>query len=263
MQPFWSLTTILVSMGVLALVESILPFKERGAWRRGHLAANLALTAGMLALNLFLTGVLVVGLHAARARGFGLLAGHPLSTAIVMAIGIVALDLATWVAHWSMHRIPAMWRVHSVHHADPMVDVTTSFRMHPLEGMWRFGFILVPAMLLGLPMKVVAVYRLVSAVNGLLEHTNVAVRSSVDRALSIVVVTPNMHKLHHSRNLAESGTNYGNIFALFDRVLGTFTSTDRAATVEYGLDGHDAAEPQRLVELIRMPFRRARTLPSS
>jgi sterol desaturase/sphingolipid hydroxylase (fatty acid hydroxylase superfamily) len=260
----WTLAAIFALMAILALVESVLPFRERGAWRRGQLAANLGLCGLTIGFNTVLNAALVLGVETARSHGFGLLTDRALPPVLLVAIGLIALDFCTWAAHWSMHRIPWMWRVHSVHHADPMVDVSTSYRQHPLESMWRVAFVLGPAVLLGLPLEAVALWRLLSAVNALLEHVNSRIGMAADRALSWLFVTPNVHKVHHSRSPAESDTNFGNLFSIFDRALGLFTTGDRAATVEYGLDGHPAAEPQHFAELIHMPFRRPRTFePSS
>jgi sterol desaturase/sphingolipid hydroxylase (fatty acid hydroxylase superfamily) len=135
-----------------------------------------------------------------------------------------------------MHRVPALWRVHRVHHSDRFVDVTTTLRQHPLETLLRFLFIMVTALPLGLPVAAVAAYRLLSVINALFEHANLRLWQPLDGLLSLVVVTPNMHKVHHSRFQPETDSNYGNILSLFDRAFRTFTPTERSARVEYGLD---------------------------
>jgi sterol desaturase/sphingolipid hydroxylase (fatty acid hydroxylase superfamily) len=135
------------------------------------------------------------------------------------------------------------------------VDVTTALRFHPLETLWRFIFIVVPAWLLGLPVGAVAIYRVVSVWVALLEHMNVKLWQPLDSALSLVVGTPNMHKVHHSRLAIETNTNYGNIFSLFDRVLGTFTPSSAARFVDYGLTGYDEPSSQQFRALLHLPFR--------
>ena len=123
---------------------------------------------------------------------------------------------------------PALWRFHRVHHSDPFVDVTTSFRTHPVEIAWRHLWLFVTVWILGVPAAAVVVFRVLSAVNGIFEHANIRVRPAVDTALSWVWVTPQMHKVHHSRDQAETDTNYGNLLALPDRLFGTFVPTKRA-----------------------------------
>jgi len=235
-----SLAILLAAMGLLAGVEILAPFRQRGGWRRDHLGANLGLTAATLALNLGLGALLVADRRAPSLA--------------VLVVGIVALDFSTYVAHRLMHRLPALWRVHRVHHADPLVDVTTAYRQHPLETLVRFAFLAGPAWALGLPAATILAYRLLSTGNALLEHANLKLWQPLDGALSLAVVTPNMHKVHHSRQRDETDSNYGNIFALFDRVFRTFTPTARAGRVDYGLEGYDAVDAQRLGALIRLPF---------
>jgi sterol desaturase/sphingolipid hydroxylase (fatty acid hydroxylase superfamily) len=135
------------------------------------------------------------------------------------------------------------------------VDVTTTTRQHPIEGLWRFPFIMTPAWALGVPVEAVAIYRGVSALVALTEHMNVKLWEPLDRALSLLVCTPNMHKLHHSRLAIETDSNYGNILSLFDRVFGTFTPPSPARCIEYGLAGYDDAGSQQLGALLRLPFR--------
>jgi sterol desaturase/sphingolipid hydroxylase (fatty acid hydroxylase superfamily) len=240
-------------MVLLALVESVFPFR-RSEWRRGHLAANLGLTAATITLNFVFGAATAGGAEALRARGFGLGAGGTPSLLLLVA-GVALLDLSTYAAHRLMHAT-ALWRVHRVHHADPFVDVTTAYRQHPLETLVRAAFIAVPAWTLGLPAATIAAYRVLSAANALAEHANVRVWPRLDAALSLLFVTPNMHKVHHSRRPPETDSNYGNLLALYDRLLGTFTPSARSADVQYGLDGYDTCERQGLGALLRAPFER-------
>jgi sterol desaturase/sphingolipid hydroxylase (fatty acid hydroxylase superfamily) len=181
--------------------------------------------------------------------------GAALPPLALLLLGIALLDASTWACHRLMHRLPALWSVHRVHHSDPLVDVTTTTRQHPLEGLCRFLFIMAPAWALGVPAEAVASYRVLSALVGLAEHMNVKLWEPLDRALSLLVCTPNMHKLHHSRLQIETDSNYGNILSLFDRVFGTFTPPSPARAIDYGLAGFDDAASQRLGALLRLPFR--------
>jgi sterol desaturase/sphingolipid hydroxylase (fatty acid hydroxylase superfamily) len=181
-------------------------------------------------------------------------AGLPVAAQAVA--GIFVLDFAYgYLAHRLMHASPLLWRFHRVHHSDAFVDVTTSYRTHPVEGVWRYLFMLGPIWLLGIPAAAVAVYRALSIVNGILEHTNVRMPVRLDSRLTAAWVTPNMHKVHHSIDPRETDSNYGNIFSLHDRILGTFTTSERAVEVVYGL-GDDEAARATAFGLLAMPLRR-------
>jgi sterol desaturase/sphingolipid hydroxylase (fatty acid hydroxylase superfamily) len=128
----------------------------------------------------------------------------------------------------------------------------------------RYGFMAAFAIAAGAPPGAFAVYRVWSALNGLLEHANLRVPGRLDTVLSSVVTTPNMHKVHHSRRAVETNTNYGNIFSIFDRLCATFTPSVRGTRITYGLDGFDEAALQSTVGLLAWPFReRGEPIPSA
>jgi sterol desaturase/sphingolipid hydroxylase (fatty acid hydroxylase superfamily) len=247
---------ILVGMALLSILETLLPYVRKPDWRRRHRAPNLALVALTLSLNFaFNAGAVLVSVWLAE-RGFGLLAGAALPPLAMILLGILVLDGATYACHRLLHRLPPLWRAHRVHHSDPLVDVTTTTRQHPIEGLWRFLFIMTPAWALGAPAQAVAIYRGISALVALTEHMNVKLWEPLDRALSWLVVTPNMHKVHHSRLPIETDSNYGNILSGFDRLFGTFTPPSPTRRVDYGLAGYDDPASQRLGALLRLPLRR-------
>src|SRR5262245_304630 len=246
---------ILAVMAVVALLETALPLHARGRWHRAHLGPNLALTFITFATNILFNGVLVMMLVWLQTRGFGLLNVFELPSLTTVLVVVLVLDFSFYVAHMSMHRIPALWRVHRVHHSDPVVDVTTTIRQHPGEGVIRYTFLAAFAVALGAGPAAFAVYRSWSAINALLEHANIRVPLWLDSVLSIVTTWPNMHKFNHSRTATETNTNYGNIFSLFDRLFFTFTPSIRGVNVRYGLDGFDDPAAQTTAGLLAMPFR--------
>jgi sterol desaturase/sphingolipid hydroxylase (fatty acid hydroxylase superfamily) len=250
-----SAAAILAGMALLSVLETLLPYVRREEARSQRRTANLALIFLTLGLNFAFNAGAVLLAGWLGAQGFGLLAGAALPGAATLGIALVALDGSTWVCHRLLHAIPALWRVHRVHHSDPLVDVTTTLRQHPIEGLVRFGFIVAPAWALGLPAEAVASYRALSALVGLAEHMNVRLWDPLDRALSWLACTPNMHKLHHSRRPLETDSNFGNLFSLYDRVFRTFLPPSPARTVEYGLAGLDDPGSQKLGALLRLPMR--------
>ena len=250
-----TLGVILAAMAAVALLETAIPLQARGRWNRAHLGPNLALTFMTFATNVLFNGALVMALHSNR---FGLLHWFALRPPVTVVIVVVVLDFSFYVAHVAMHRIPSFWRFHRVHHSDPAVDVTTTIRQHPGEGVIRYAFMAAFASALGASPGTFGVYRMWSALNGLLEHANIRVPGWLDRGLSLVTTWPNMHKVHHSRSASETDTNYGNIFSLFDRVFRTFTPARQGANVRYGLDGFDDPVTQTTAGLLAVPFRDTR-----
>jgi len=252
---FTSALALVFAMGVLALVELAVPLLGRDRTEPRRLRANLGLTAITLLSNWGLASFAAVLALSLSIEGGGLLGSLKLPLALLVAITIPTLDLATYLAHRSMHALPSLWRVHRVHHADAFLDVTTTFRQHPLETLWRFVWVVVPVWALGLPALGVLAYRLASALQAILEHANVRLWRPLE-PISLLWVTPNMHKVHHSRALPQTDSNYGNLFSVFDRAFGTFRRTDEAYGVVYGLDDVDPARSASLLDLLRLRFDR-------
>src|SRR5262245_59698069 len=246
---------ILATMAVVALLETVIPLHARGRWHGAHLGPNLALTFITFATNIVFNVALVMTLMRLRSAGLGVLHMFELPPLVTVLVAVLVLDFSFYVAHVAMHRIPSFWRFHRVHHSDPVVDVTTTIRQHPGEGVIRYAFMGAFAVALGASPGAFAVYRAWSALNGLLEHANVRVPLWLDSVLSLVTTWPNMHKVHHSRTAAETNRNYGNIFSIFDRLFFTFTPSERGASVSYGLDGFDDPAAQTTAGLLAMPFR--------
>jgi sterol desaturase/sphingolipid hydroxylase (fatty acid hydroxylase superfamily) len=243
---------LVLAMALLSLVEAVLPLRARGKANDRRSQVNWTLTILVFALNWLLPApAAFVGLIASPSGLAGRLTS---SVSLRVLASIVILDLFTYAAHVSMHRVPMLWRFHRVHHCDPFVDVSTTYRFHPLETLWRFTWTLVPGLLLGLPAEGIVAYRLLSAINGLLEHTNLSIGGLVDRALSWIVVTPNMHKVHHSMDRRDTDSNYGNIFAVYDRLFRTFSPGDRAHRVVYGLRGVHSDRASSLLGVLTLPF---------
>jgi sterol desaturase/sphingolipid hydroxylase (fatty acid hydroxylase superfamily) len=164
------------------------------------------------------------------------------------------LELHEELSHRAMHMWAPRWRFHQIHHSDPFVDVTTTYRTHPVETVWRFAFAIVPIWVLSIPASAVVIQRLLQATNGILEHASVRLWAPLDRVLSTIFVTPNVHKIHHSRALAETNSNYANLVTVYDRLFGTYTPANRAKDVVYGLSDVDPHSAGSFVGLLSMPF---------
>jgi sterol desaturase/sphingolipid hydroxylase (fatty acid hydroxylase superfamily) len=258
MTPAGTLAAIVVAMAVLAAVEAAIPLRARSKAQRARLGTNLALTGVTFATNLVLNAALVGGLAWLQARELGLLNRLSLPPLVATAVVLIVLDFSFYAVHVAMHALPGLWRFHRVHHADRFVDVTTTLRQHPGEGVIRYVVMAAFAFALGASPAAFAIYRACSALNALPEHANVRVPAWLGWALSLVTTWPTMHKVHHSRRANETDTNYGNLFSVFDRLFGTFTPAARGVDVPYGLDGHDDPAAQTLPALLALPFRRER-----
>ena len=204
------------------------------------------MNVGLLALVLLL-----------EAHDVGLLRRLSLPPLASAAIAVAAFDLAFYAAHRSWHRFPSLWRWHAVHHSDPAVDVTTTIRQHPVESVLRYAAMAATALVVGPSPLAFAIYRSTSALNGLLEHANVRAPRWLDAPLSLVTTWPHMHKVHHSRTVAQTDTNYGNLFSVWDRLFRTFTPSSAGTTIRYGLAGWDHPQLQTTRALLTVPFRRA------
>ena len=206
-----TIASLLAIMGLVAVVEATVPLHARGSWHKVHVGPNLALTFITFGTSLVFNMTRVSILFALDASHVSLLRLGSLPPLATTALAVVLLDLSFYVAHRAMHWSPSFWRFHAIHHSDPAVDVTTTIRQHPGETVIRYGFMAAFAIAFGTSPEAFALYRVWSVVNGFLEHANVRVPRRLDTVLSGIVTTPNMHKVHHSRSIGETNTNYGNI----------------------------------------------------
>jgi sterol desaturase/sphingolipid hydroxylase (fatty acid hydroxylase superfamily) len=245
---------ILAAMALIALVETVVPLHARNRWGWFHLGPNLALTFITFGTNLFMNSALILSLTWTYSNRVGLLRGVAIGGLAEVMVVVVALDFAFYAAHVAMHKNALLWRFHCVHHSDPHVDVTTTIRQHPGEGVIRYVAMAAVAIPLGASPAAFAIYRSWSVLNGLLEHCNLRLPRGLDTLLSWLTSTPNMHKIHHSRRPQETNTNFSNIFSIFDRLFQTFTPSRMGLNIEYGLHGLDKPDMQTTSGLLAMPF---------
>jgi len=260
---FLANAAVIVSvMAIGALIETAVPMFVAGPWKHGRRTSNVWLTATVFLLNWILASAAAVA--ALTLRPAGLMAQLRWPSWLQIVTGIVVLDFSVgYLSHRTMHMWPAMWRFHQVHHSDDFVDVTTTYRTHPVETVWRFLFAIVPVWIIGLPAQAVVIQRLLQATNGVIEHANIRLWPPLDRVLSLVWVTPNVHKMHHSREISETNSNYANLLTVYDRVLGTYTPAERAHSVVYGLDAAEPLAAGSYLALLTLPFHQADRTPDA
>lgn len=248
-----------ITLGLLALLtglEELLPARARVMPRLGRWVTNLSL-GGLSSLAVRLMGPLTVAgaALAAEQAGFGLLHLVSLPGWLVAAAAIVLMDLALWAQHLAMHKAPLLWRMHRVHHADRDLDVTSGLRFHPFEAavsmLWKAGVVFV----LGAPVAAALAYEVALNAMALFTHANLRLPGWLDRSLRLVIVTPEMHRTHHSVIRTETDSNYGNILSLWDRLFRTYVAAP-AAPLVLGLEAWQDARPAEIRFSLALPLAR-------
>lgn len=249
--------------GVFAVIagwELLSPRRALKLPRRQRWGANLSIVLlntliVRLALPMSAVGMAALGVE----HGWGLLNNFAVPTWLAIPLAVVAMDFAIWLQHVMVHAVPALWRLHRVHHADLDVDLTTGARFHPLEILLSMTFKFATITVLGAPVLAVVIFEIVLSSCALFNHGNIRLPAALDRALRWVVVTPDMHRVHHSIEADECNTNFGFNLASWDRLFGTYREQARAGQIAMttGIQGHtEPREVANLPGLLLMPFRK-------
>jgi len=241
---------------LFALLEGVAPRDPSPAMRLWRWPSNVALTA----VNIVVLGALPVGIVAAAdwAQGarFGLLHMIDVAPWAAFAIGFLGRALLSWGTHLLNHKVPFLWAIHRVHHADTRLDVSTTVRFHPLEFVFTTPLTLAGVVLLGAPPVAILIYEVMDAGVTVFSHANVRLPWWVDRPLRLFIVTPDVHRVHHSSHQPETDSNYGAVLTIWDRVLGTYRhkSAQDLAAQETGLSETQDARSRNLFWLLILPF---------
>jgi sterol desaturase/sphingolipid hydroxylase (fatty acid hydroxylase superfamily) len=254
------MTTVAVFL-IVAAAELLWPRQAASDLTMRRWFGNLALVGCVVAImaiadRIPLVGAMIGGGTTGAAVSWGLLAqlGTPLWLEVPAAV--VLLDLLAYALHRLYHAIGWLWRLHAVHHSDPELDVTTTWRQHPLSILIQALAMACAVTLLGISPLAFALYRGSDAIVQTLAHANLALPERLSAALSRVLVTPEFHRLHHSPWVVETNSNYGQIFSVWDRLLGTACGrapVDRREP-EFGLESFRDARAQRPDRMLAQPF---------
>jgi len=253
-----------IFLGVLVLMlvlESLIPRHPTVDSKPRRLAINFSLTGFNVFLIRLLPGGAAVGLaEFAGQQGWGLLNYHDWPVAVEMAVGIVFLDLMIYIQHVVLHMIPFFWRFHRVHHSDLDLDVSSGFRFHPLEILGSMIYKLGLVAALGPSVMTVVVFEAI--LNGMAQfnHSNIKLPLGLDRVLRSLLVTPDMHRIHHSVEVNETNSNYGFNLSIWDRLLGTYIHDGKKPQPEIviGVPEYRTTEQVTLLKLAIMPFQSTR-----
>jgi sterol desaturase/sphingolipid hydroxylase (fatty acid hydroxylase superfamily) len=208
---------------LIALWEIRLPRRTLTTSKKWRWLNNLSIIAINPVLLHFVFPVLAVGIaQTARANGWGLLNQFGTSSVIAMGVGIVFLDFVMYMQHVMFHAVPLFWRLHMVHHADLDCDLTTGLRFHPIEIVLSMILKMTIIVVLGPPVISVLIFEILLNGMAMFSHGNIKLPPPGDRYLRLLVVTPDMHRVHHSVIISETNSNYGFNFSIWDRLFGTY-----------------------------------------
>ncbi len=246
-------------LGAMLAWETLAPRREPREPKARRWRSNL----GVAVFNALLVRVLLpvgaIGVaELAAVRGWGLLNQAALDGWPAIVVALVALDLVLYLQHVVLHAVPLLARLHAAHHADPEFDASTGIRFHPLEILLSTAIKFAAIVALGAPALAVLLFELLLSSSSLFNHGNVALPTAVDRALRHALVTPDMHRIHHSVIQTERDSNYGFCLAVWDRLFGTYTVAPAGGQtgMRIGLDAHrDARVSTSFSGILAIPFR--------
>ena len=241
-------------------IESIIPLFNFNYKKFKHALPNFFFTLTTIIVNFSLAFILLLVSDWVTENNFGLLNyGQFLPLSLYIIFGVLFLDLiGAYLPHYVQHKVKFLWKIHLVHHSDHKVDTTTANRHHPFESVVRYLFTLLGVAILGANMGLVFLYQSLSVVLSQFNHANINISPKIDKFLSLFIVTPNMHKVHHHYVMPYTDSNYGNIFSFWDRLFGTFKSLNPSKII-YGVDTFfDEKENESIKSLLLRPFEESR-----
>lgn len=257
-EPIVRLSAFAAVFTVMSLWEVLAPRRVQGIGRTARWPGNL----GVVVLDTVLVRILfpttAVGLALlAEAKGFGLFNVWPLASWIGVVVSVVILDLVIYLQHVLFHAVPALWRLHRMHHADLEFDLTTGARFHPIEILLSMPIKLAVIGALGAPAVAVLIFEVLLNATAMFNHSNVRLPAPVDRVLRWLVVTPDMHRVHHSIVVRETNSNFGFNLPWWDRLFGTYRAQPEAGQEGMTIGVKEIRDPgeQRLDRMLTQPFR--------
>ena len=242
------------------ILEGIVPLFSVNYKKWQHALPNFFFTLTTILINMPLAFLLLLCSDWAVNNSFGIINWMPaMPLWLYVVLGVLFLDFfGAYLAHLVEHKVKPLWMVHLVHHSDHNVDTTTANRHHPLESCIRYAFTLFGVLIVGAPIGVIMLYQSLSVICSQFNHANISLPRKLDKAISYLIVSPDMHKVHHHYVLPYTDSNYGNIFSIWDRLLGTYMELDRDK-IKYGVDTFpDEKENSSIKGLLRQPFHKYR-----
>ena len=236
------------------VLEAIIPLVRHDYNKWKHDGINMIFFLFTALINL-LIGIMAISVFVwIENGGFGLLNWINLPLWAELAIAVLALDLfAQYGIHYFLHRIKWMWKMHMVHHSDTKVDATTGTRHHPGDYFLRELVGLGTVLIFGIPVAFWAFYRIVTIFFTYMTHANIRLPYWMDKTLSFIFITPNIHKFHHHFERPWTDTNFGNVFSIWDRLFGTLVYDD-PKKIKFGLDVLEGEKDEDIMYQLKLPF---------
>lgn len=246
----------LVLLAMMALEHALPRRPQRLGWRRWPSNLGLVALASLLVRLVAPLGAVGAALWA-EARGLGLFPAFGLPFWLALPLAVLLLDLLVYAQHRVFHAVPLLWRLHRVHHADPELDASSGLRFHPLEILLSVGIKAAAVIALGAPPEAVLLFEVILNATAMFNHANLALPLRLDAWLRLVLVTPDMHRTHHSEIQAECDSDFGFCLPWWDRLFGTYRAQPAHghAGMVIGTPGFRAPEQQRLDRLLVQPLR--------
>ena len=221
-----------------------------------HAWPNIFFTLTTIVVNFVLAFVLLKVSDWTVNNDFGILQWLDLPLWATILLGVAILDLiGAWLAHYVQHMVKPLWFFHVIHHTDDHVDTTTANRHHPIESVIRFVFTTLGTFVAGAPVGIIMLYQSLSVVLSQFNHANIKIPKKLDSMISWIIVSPDMHKVHHHYVLPYTDSNYGNIFSIWDRIFRTFLKM-KNDDIKYGVDTYpDINSDTKIGTLLKLPFK--------
>jgi sterol desaturase/sphingolipid hydroxylase (fatty acid hydroxylase superfamily) len=258
LEPVIRLGAFLGVFAIVALWEVLAPRRAAPFSRRARWPHNLGLLLiDSLLVRLLAPGAAIAVAMAGEAYGWGLLNALVVPGWIQIVLGIVLLDLAIYLQHVLFHAVPTLWRLHRVHHSDLGFDVTTGTRFHPIEILLSTLIKMAAVVAIGAPAVAVLAFEVLLNATAMFNHANAKLPGAVDRWLRLLVVTPDMHRVHHSVVHNETNSNFGFNVPWWDRLFGTYRAQPRAGHVAMTIGVEQFRTPRELWldRMLLQPFR--------
>ena len=261
MLPFEIPIRLAAFAGVLVLMaawEMIAPRRQQAAERPLRWSSNLGIVLVDTLLVRILVPTTAVGVALlAEQEGWGLFHAFAVPGLLAVVVCVILLDLVIYLQHVLFHAVPALWRVHRMHHADLAFDVTTGVRFHPVEILLSMLIKLAVVAALGAPALAVLIFEVLLNATSMFNHGNVRLAERVDRILRFIVVTPDMHRVHHSADAPETNSNFGFNLPWWDRMFGTYRAQPKAGhdAIRIGIEQFRDRSELRLDRMLLQPFR--------
>jgi sterol desaturase/sphingolipid hydroxylase (fatty acid hydroxylase superfamily) len=256
-EPLLRLAFFVGIFAIMALWEVMAPRRARRFPRAARWFPNLALLAiDVAVVRVLAPGAAIAVALAGETHGWGVLNALAIPAWLAIPVAVAFLDLAIYFQHVMFHAVPALWRLHRVHHADLDFDVTTGTRFHPIEILLSTGIKCAAIAAIGAPALAVLVFEVLLNATAMFNHSNVRIPIAVDRWLRWLVVTPDMHRVHHSVEYNESSSNFGFNAPWWDRLFGTYRAQPAAGheAMTIGVDAFRDPADLRLDRLLVQPF---------